>query len=152
MGVHFPAVDLDNAIGFSILSRMPGFLWHSSKWTCRFGHFLQYTSGLKVLACSLDTDINYVTTMLRLSLSLNHYVQLQQLLGERCDTFSVATFWVYSSGRSLLLIATMYFIFCKLSYQQILRKNKHTNKLKKNSQRSGVSWTPGPLLNFQHNG
>ena len=31
MGAHFPAVELDNAIWFSTLSRMSGFLWHSSK-------------------------------------------------------------------------------------------------------------------------
>ena len=87
MGAHFPAVELDNAIRFSILSRMSGFLWHSSKWACRFGRFLQYTSGLEVLACSLDTNINYVTAMLQLRLSLNHLVQLWQLLGESCGNF-----------------------------------------------------------------
>ena len=72
MGAHFPAVELNNAIRFSILSRMSGFLWHSSKWARQFDRFLQYTSGLEVLACSLDTDINYVTTKLQLRLSLNH--------------------------------------------------------------------------------
>ena len=36
-------------------------MWHSSKWGHQFGHFLQYTS---VLACSLDMELNYVTTML----------------------------------------------------------------------------------------
>ena len=54
MGAHFPAVELDNVIWFSILSRMSGLLWHSSKWVCQFGRFLQYTSGCEVLACSLD--------------------------------------------------------------------------------------------------
>ena len=72
MGAHFPAVELDNAIRFSILSRMSGFLWHSSKWACRFGRFLQYTPGLEVLACSLDTNQNYVTAILQLRPSLNH--------------------------------------------------------------------------------
>ena len=86
MGAHFAAVELDNAIRFGILS-MSGFLWHSSKWACRFSRFLQYMSGLEVLACSLDTDINYVTTMLQLHLSLNPYVTLRQLLGERCSNF-----------------------------------------------------------------
>ena len=71
MGVHFPTVELDNATQFSTLSRMSGLLWHSSKWACRFGRFLQYTSGFEVLACSLDTDVNYVTTMLQLCLSLS---------------------------------------------------------------------------------
>ena len=61
MGAHFPAVEMDNAIQFSTLSRMSGFLWHSSKWTHQFGCFLQYTSGLEVLASSLNTDLNYVT-------------------------------------------------------------------------------------------
>ena len=64
MGAHFPTVELDNVIRFSILSRMSGFPWHSSKWACWFGRFLQYTSGIEVLACSLDTDINYVTAVL----------------------------------------------------------------------------------------
>ena len=57
MGAHFPAVELDNAIRFSILSRMSGFLWHSSKWACQFSRFLQYASGLEVLACSLNTNL-----------------------------------------------------------------------------------------------
>ena len=70
--MHFPAVELDNMIQFSIFSRMSGFLWHSSKWARWFGCFLQYISGLEVLACSLNTNINYVTTMLQLHLSLNH--------------------------------------------------------------------------------
>ena len=87
MGAHFPAVELGNAIQFSILSKMSGFLLHSSKWACWFGRFLQYTSGLEVLACSLDTDINYVTTMLQLHLSLNHEVKLPELLGERWGNF-----------------------------------------------------------------
>ena len=56
MGAHFPAVELDNVIRFSILPKMSGFLWYSSKWACRFSRFLQYTSELE--ACSLDTDIN----------------------------------------------------------------------------------------------
>ena len=62
MGAHFPSVELDNAIQFSTLSRMSGFLWRSSKWACQFGHFLPYTPGLEVLACSLNIDPNYVTT------------------------------------------------------------------------------------------
>ena len=85
MGAHFHAVQLDNTISFSTLSRMSGFFWHSSKWARRFGCFLQYMSGLEVLACSLDTDLNYVITMLRLHPSLNHYIKLQQLFGERCS-------------------------------------------------------------------
>ena len=72
MGGHFPAVELDNAIQFSTLSRMSGFLWHSPKWARWFSHFLQYMPGLEVLACTLDTDHNYVTAILQLCLSLNH--------------------------------------------------------------------------------
>ena len=74
MGAHFPAVELDNAIRFSTLSRMSGFLWHSSKWACQFGCFLYYMLRIKVLACSLDTNLDYVTTMLQLHPSSNHYV------------------------------------------------------------------------------
>ena len=66
MGAHFLAVELENAIPFDTLSRMSGFLWHSSKWACRFGRFLQYTSELEVLARSLDIDLTYGITMLQL--------------------------------------------------------------------------------------
>ena len=79
MGAHFPAVELDNATKFSILSKKSVFLWHSSKWAHRFGPFLQYTtriemlaSRVEVLACSIDTDLNYVTTMLQMHPSSNH--------------------------------------------------------------------------------
>ena len=61
MGAQFPALELDNAMRFSTLSRMSGSLWQSSKWACRFGHFPQSMPGLEVLACSLDTEFNYVT-------------------------------------------------------------------------------------------
>ena len=76
IGVHFPGVELDNAIWFSTLSRMSGFLWHSSKWACQFGCFLWYTPGLVASTPTLT-----VTTMLQLQLSLNQWVKLQQLLG-----------------------------------------------------------------------
>ena len=36
--------------------------------------FLQYMSGIEELTCGLDTDLNYVTTMLQLYPSLNEYV------------------------------------------------------------------------------
>ena len=74
MGAGFTAVELDNAIRFSTLSRMSGFLCHSSKWTRLFSRFLQHTSKIEVLACSLNTNLNYVTTMLQLHLSLSHQV------------------------------------------------------------------------------
>ena len=38
----------------------------NSKWILWFGRFLQYMPGLEVLACSFNTDINYVITMLQL--------------------------------------------------------------------------------------
>ena len=66
MGAHFPAAELDNVIWFSTLSRISGFLWHGSKWACQFGCSLQYTSGTEVLPRSLDTNLNFVTTMLQL--------------------------------------------------------------------------------------
>ena len=81
MGAQFHAVELDNAIRFSTISRMTGFLWYSSKWPRCFGRFLQYTPQLEMLVCSLDTDLNYVTTMLQLRPPLNQYVKLWQLLG-----------------------------------------------------------------------
>ena len=68
---------------------MSGFLWLSSKWAYWFGCSLQYTPGLEVLACSIDTDINYVTTVLQLRSSMKHSVKLQHY-GE-----DVITFWVY---------------------------------------------------------
>ena len=92
MGAQFPAVEFDNAIRCSTLSRMSSFLWHSSKWVWRFGRFLQYTPGLEVLAYSLDTDLNYVTLVMpQLHPFLNHEVKLLQLLGE-----DAVTIWVYS--------------------------------------------------------
>ena len=86
MGVHFPAVELDNTIWLSTLSKMSCFLWHSSKWACQFGCFPQYMSGFEVLARSLDINLTYVT-MLQLHLTLNHYVKLQQLSSGRCYNF-----------------------------------------------------------------
>ena len=71
MGARFPTIQLDNAIRFSTLSRISGFLWHSSKWAHWFGRFFQYTSGIEVLAYSLNTDLNYMTTMPQLHPSLN---------------------------------------------------------------------------------
>ena len=41
-----------------------------------------------MLACSLDTDLNYVTTMLQSHTYMDHQVNLQQLLGGRCFNFS----------------------------------------------------------------
>ena len=87
MGAHFAAVDLDNTIQFSTLSRMSGFLWHSSKQACRFSCFRRYKSRFEVLACSLNTNLNHVIIMLQLRPSLIHYVKLQQLLGERYSNF-----------------------------------------------------------------
>ena len=80
MDVHFfPTVKLDKVIQFSTFSRMSGFLWHSPKQARWFGCFLQYTSGLEVLACILNIDLNYVSTMLQLHPPLNHSVKLPKL-------------------------------------------------------------------------
>ena len=65
-GSTLPAVELDNAIWFGTLSRMSGILCHSSKWDWWFCCFFQYTFGLEVLPCSLDTDLNYEIIMLQL--------------------------------------------------------------------------------------
>ena len=94
MGAHFPAVELDNLIWFSTLSWMPRFLWHTSKWACRFGCFLHYMPGLEMSACSLKTNLNYVTAMLQLCLSLNHKVKLWQLLRGRCGNFRGVFSWI----------------------------------------------------------
>ena len=51
---------LDNAIRFSTHSRVSGFPRHSFKWARHFSHFLQYTSGLEVLASSFYTGFNHV--------------------------------------------------------------------------------------------
>ena len=53
----------------------------------------------------------------------------ESVKGRDVATSWVITFWVYSRGRSLLLISTsyIYYILCKLSYQQIkqiLKKSK----------------------------
>ena len=92
MGAHFPAVELGNAIRFSTLSRMPGFLWHSSKWACRFGCFLQYMPGLEVLAVAATQ-----------TLTMPHYyaptVPLLEPLSKVATIFRgehAATFQVYS--------------------------------------------------------
>ena len=79
MGGYFSTVKLDNTTQFNTLSRM--FQWHSSKQAHWFGRFLQNVSGLKVLACSLDIDLNYVITMPQLCPSL------QQLFLRRCSNF-----------------------------------------------------------------
>ena len=104
MGAHFPAVEQDNAIRFSILCRMSGLLWHGSKWTCRFGRFLQYAPGIEVLACSFDTDFNYVISMLRLCPSLNHFVKTcQGDDGFENQLFGCALRDIYKSQRRSLL-------------------------------------------------
>ena len=74
MGAHFPAAELDSVIQFSTLSRISRFQWHSSHWSCWFECFLQYTLQIEALACSLNTNLNYKTTMLQLRPSLNHYL------------------------------------------------------------------------------
>ena len=48
--MHLPAVESNNA--------KSGFLWHSCKWDCRFGCFLQYMSGVEVLVYVASTPIS----------------------------------------------------------------------------------------------
>ena len=77
MEVHFPAVELNNAIRSINHFRVSWFLCHSS---FNIRHFLLYSSGLEVLlARSLNTKPNHVTAMLQLHPSLNHQVKLRQL-------------------------------------------------------------------------
>ena len=82
-GCALPRIWLDSATRFITLLMVSGFLWHSTKWAHRLGRFLQYTLGLEVLACSFDTDFNYVTTILQLRLSLNHEAKFWQHFGVR---------------------------------------------------------------------
>ena len=71
-GRDISAAEFDNAIRFSTLSSVSERLWRSSKWVCRLGRLLQYTSVYDVLACSFGTDFNYVITMIQQRPSLNH--------------------------------------------------------------------------------
>ena len=41
-----------------------------------------------MLACSLNTGLDYVTNILQQHPSLNHYIKLRHLLGERGNNFS----------------------------------------------------------------
>ena len=72
MGVLFLTVELDNLIQLSTFSRMSG---------CQDGIIPNEPAGLvnsfimsgpEVLACSYDSNLNYVMTMLQLHLVLNH--------------------------------------------------------------------------------
>ena len=104
MGAHFPAIELDNAIHFSTLCRMSGFLWHSSEWARQFRCFLQYKSGTEVQACSLDTNLNYApTTPFFEPLSLWVYSQRQIL----CNASSALS-WTRGT---LLSFLVKYLIF-----------------------------------------
>ena len=123
MGALFPAVELNNAIRFSTLSRMSVFLWHSSKWAHGFGRFLQYMSGLEVLACSFDTDLNNAPTAPFFEpLSLGVYVacsfDTDLNNAPAAPFFEPLSLWVYSQRQ----------ILCNAS--------------------SALSWTRRPLLYF----
>ena len=63
-------------------SRVTGFLRHSSVWFCLFGCVFQYTLGLEVLACSIDTNFNYVIVIFQLctSFTLSIIMSFQQCL------------------------------------------------------------------------
>ena len=47
MGAHFPAIELENTIQFSTLSRMSGFPWRSYKWARLLGFSFNTHQGLK---------------------------------------------------------------------------------------------------------
>ena len=67
ISAHYPAVKLDNTIWFILLScPNSGVLGAcGTAQSCRFSHrFFQNTSGLGVLACSIDNNLNYRITML----------------------------------------------------------------------------------------
>ena len=84
MDEHFHAVGLDDVIWFSTCSRVSWLLWHSSRWVQCFSRFLQYMSGLEMLACTFDTNFDYVITMIQLCPSLNLWVvKLKQVLKGR---------------------------------------------------------------------
>ena len=84
MDENFHAVELDVVIWFSTHSRVSWLLWHSSRWVQCFSHFLQYTSGLEMLACTFDTNFDYVSTTIQLFPSLNLWVvKLEQVLKGR---------------------------------------------------------------------
>ena len=62
MGANLPVVELDKLSGLAkclALSRMPGFLWHSSKWTRLFDRVLQYT--LEIVLAYIN-DIHLTVT------------------------------------------------------------------------------------------
>ena len=83
MDALFPTVELDNTIWFSTLSRVSRFLWHGSKWVPWLQCFLQYMSGLEVLACSFDINFEPVITMLQLCSLINLKKPNWQRFGER---------------------------------------------------------------------
>ena len=97
MDVHFPTAELNNVIQFRTLSRISGLLQHSSKWAHQFSCFLQYTSGLEVLKSNLYINLNYVTTMLQLHPSLNHYISKVVVYSQRHTSNSCSTLsWIWS--------------------------------------------------------
>ena len=161
MGAHFSAVELDNAIRFSTLFRMSEFLWHSSKWARRFGCFLQYKSELEVLACGLDTDINYVTTMLQLWPSLNHYPPGIYLLNITIETLKTVWNMFKVNNKDTWTTSMKSFNFEHVITSSVSKVaatfRRKMWKLWVYSHRqigypsSVLSWTRVPLLNFQQN-
>ena len=94
-GAHFLAVELENAIRFRTLSRMTGFLWHSSKWTHWFGRFLKYTSGLE------DSTTTLTLWLLCSNYPLPWTIKLRQLLGGRCGNFLGVFSWIRNPNSAL---------------------------------------------------
>ena len=60
-GTHFSTVEEDEGTGLALPGPwVSGFLWQNSKCARQFTcGILQYTSGLEVLACGIDTNVNY---------------------------------------------------------------------------------------------
>ena len=80
MGTHFPAVEMNHVIRFSALSRVLGFLWHSSKWSNGASVVSFDTQqGLKCQHVDLNTAFNYVVTVLQLCPSFNYSATFSQV-------------------------------------------------------------------------
>lgn len=77
--MHFPAVEEDDRTGLAL----PGsFLWQSFKWASQFIFgILQYMSRLEVLACNIDTALNYYKISLKNifnSIKIEHNISISR--------------------------------------------------------------------------
>ena len=141
MSMHVPTVQFDNTIWFRTLSRISRLLSHSCKWASWFGRFLQYTSGLEVLPCSLDTDLDYAPTEPFLEPKIKVATTFRGKQGIKQDFYFGRLF-----SREYCLVCTTW----ALSFQDAatfwaysLRQIPYPS--------STLSWIRDPLLNFQQN-